>query len=84
MEPIMIPLDRKHLAQRQGTEWELSKKDDYGVYLPFDRWTGNRRSLMRKLEEYGIVPSRQAEEVLLLIPEQPSFREDEPLSRKAI
>lgn len=82
MEPILISLDRKHLAQRFGNNWELSKKDDTGIYRPFDRWAGNRRSLMRKLEEYGIVPSRQAEEVLLLVPEQPSFREDEPLSRK--
>lgn len=82
MEPIIIPLDRKHVVQRTGTTWELAAMEADGRYAVVERWDGNRRSLMRKLEEYGIVPSRQAEEVLMLLPEQPSFREDEPLSKK--
>lgn len=82
MEPIVIPLDKKHIAQRTGHMWELAKLDPDGGYAIFDRWEGNRRSLMHKLEEYGIVPSRQAEETLSLIPERLAFREDEPLSKK--
>lgn len=80
---IQIALDRKHVAYRRDREWEIAKKDDDGIFRTLDRWIGNRRSLFHRLESYGIVPSREAEQELLAIPEQPSFREDEPKHRKA-
>lgn len=73
-----IALDRKHIAYRRDKEWEIAKKADDGVFRTVERWTGNRRSLFYKMADYGIVPSREAEEQLLQIPEQPSFRDDEP------
>jgi hypothetical protein len=82
-EPIVISLDRKHIAQRYDRTWELAKLEPDGTYTLIERWIGNRRSLFHKMEGYGIVPSREAEQALLLIPEQPSFREDEPKHRKA-
>lgn len=81
MEPIVIPVDMKHVVQRHGGEWELLRFTENG-YEVIERWVGNRRSLMRKMEEHGIVPSRKAEETLLLLPEQTKFRDDEPLSKK--
>ena len=82
-QPIQIALDRKHIAYRRDREWEIAKRGDDGVFHTLERWSGNRRSLFHKLEDYGIVPSREAEQALLSIPEQPSFREDEPKHRKA-
>ena len=82
-QPTIIPLDRKHSAARSGRDWELFSRDPDGNAVLLERWTGNRRSLFHKMEQYGIVPSREAEQALLAIPEQPSFREDEPKHRKA-
>lgn len=82
-EPIVIALDRKHIAQRHDRMWELAKLEPDGTYTLIERWTGNRRSLFHKMQGYGIVPSRAAEQELLSIPEQPAFREDEPLNRKS-
>lgn len=75
----MIPLDRKHMAIREGGQWTLAEKDPDRVYRGVETWVGNRRSLHPRLEQRGIVPSRQAEELLAQLSEQPSFREDEPL-----
>lgn len=80
---IQIALDRKHLVQREDRTWTLAKLEPDGRWEIMEQWTGNRRSLFHKLEGYGIVPSREAEQELLTIPEQPSFREDEPKHRKA-
>jgi hypothetical protein len=80
---FQVALDRKHIAYRRGDEWELAKRDDDGVFRTLERWPGNRRSLFHKMEGYGIVPSREAEQALLLVPEQTSFRADEPKHRKA-
>jgi hypothetical protein len=82
-EPIVFSLDRKHIAQRSDRTWELAKLEPDGTYTLIERWVGNRRSLFHKMESYGIVPSREAEQALLSIPEQPAFREDEPLNKKA-
>lgn len=79
---FQIALDRKHIAYRREQEWELAKRGEDGVFHTVERWVGNRRSLFHKMESYGIVPSREAEQALLQVPEQPSFREDEPLNRK--
>jgi hypothetical protein len=81
-QPTQISLDRKHMAYRRDKEWEIAKKDDDGVYRTVERWVGNRRSLFRKMSDHGIVPSRDAELALMQVPEQPGFREDEPLNRK--
>lgn len=80
---FQIALDRKHIAYRRDKEWEIAKKADDGVFRTLERWTGNRRSLFHKMADHGIVPSRDAEQALLEVPEQPGFREDEPLSKKA-
>lgn len=80
---FQIALDRKHIAYRRDKEWELAKKAEDGVFRTVERWTGNRRSIFPKMEQYGIVPSRDAEQALLSVPEQPGFREDDPVNKKA-
>lgn len=82
-QPVQIALDRKHIAYRRDKEWEIAKRGDDGIFHTLERWVGNRRSLFHKMDGYGIVPSREAEQALLSIPEQPSFREDEPKNQKA-
>ena len=80
---FQIALDRKHIAYRRDKEWELAKKAEDGVFRTVERWQGNRRSIFPKMEQYGIVPSRDAEQALLSVPEQPGFREDDPVNKKA-
>ena len=75
---IQIALDRKHIAYRRDKTWEIAKRGDDNVYRTVERWEGSRRSLFHKMESYGIVPSREAEQALMAIPEQPAFRDDEP------
>jgi hypothetical protein len=81
-EPFQVALDRKHIAYRRDAEWELARRSEDGVFRTLERWTGPRRSLFHKMESYGIVPSRDAEQALLALPEQPSFRADDPKVRK--
>ena len=78
-----IILDRKHVARRQDHTWQLLRRDQDGNYVLLEQWRGNRRSLFHKLPSYGIVPSRDAEQALLALPEQPAFRADEEKNRKA-
>jgi len=75
---VSIDLDRRHLAQRDGSNWTLSAKDPDGVYRTIEHWSGNRRSLYRRMDQLGIVPTAVAESRLAEIPEG-SFREDAPL-----
>ena len=68
-------LDRKTEAIRSGERWALRRLQPDGSWDTVDFWQGGRRSLFHKLEERGIVPTREAEAALALIPENQGFKE---------
>lgn len=72
---ITIELDRVHRAIRSGDRWALMKRKPDGTYDSLLVWSGGRRSLFHRCEELGIVPSREAEAQLAVIPETFGFRE---------
>ena len=77
-DTISIDLDRKHLARRTRTGWELCRKDDNGIYRTLKQWDGPRKSIFTACDHYGVVPSRAAEEQINALPEHPAFRDDGP------
>lgn len=75
MTELTIDIDRKTRALRSGERWVLQQKQPDGTYDMVDHWAGGRRSLFQKLEELHIVPTREAEAALALIPESNGFKE---------
>lgn len=72
---LAIELDFKHQVLRSGDRWALRRRQPDGKYETLVTWGGNKRSLARRLEEFGIHPSRAAEARLGSIPEATGFRE---------
>lgn len=73
-----IALDMKHRALRSGDRWALMQRDREGEWQTLETWAGNRRSLFHRLDQRGIVPSRDAEAQLALLPESQGFKERMP------
>lgn len=71
-----IQLDRRHRVQRDEDVWMLEASRNDGGHEVIDVWKGNRRSLMRMLEHYGIHPTREAEAKLAAMPERAAFGPD--------
>lgn len=72
----VIKLDRRHRVVRMDDDWSLQARQIDGSYWAIEHWHGNRRSLMRKLEEHGIHPTREAEQQLAAMPERKAFGPD--------
>ncbi len=72
---ITIEIDRVHRAVRSGDRWALMKRQPDGSHDSIAVWSGGRRSLFHRLEELGIVPSREAEERLSQLPESTGWRD---------
>lgn len=72
---VTIPLDRVHFAIRSGDRWALRKRLPNGELDTLETWAGGRRSLFHHCQSRGIVPSREAEELLALQPETRGFRD---------
>lgn len=75
MTELTIEIDRKHQAVRSGERWALRQKQSDGIWDTIEFWQGGRRSLFQRLEELHIVPTREAEAALALIPESDGFKE---------
>lgn len=75
---ITIDIDLKHRAIRSGDRWALMRRNRDGAWDAVETWAGGRRSLFHRLERHGIVPSREAERRLALVPETQGFRERMP------
>lgn len=69
-----IPLDRLHVVHRDGDRWLLQKKTPEGA-LDLERWQGPVASLRKRLEKFGIVPDRRAEELIGNLGEASGFRD---------
>lgn len=77
MSDVTIQLDAKHRAHRVDNQrWVIQKANRDGVYDMIANWTGNRRSLLRWLEDNKIHPSREAESKIAALPERNGFKED--------
>ncbi|MFA5898335.1 MAG: hypothetical protein WC829_04400 [Hyphomicrobium sp.] len=74
-QDTIIGLDRKHRAIRGGNRWAVQRLLPDGKWDLVEAWDGNRRSLYHWMEKHGIVPSREAEELLGTLPENTGFRE---------
>lgn len=74
---VTIQLDRKHRAIRSGDRWALTAMQSDGTYDLVEAWDGPRRSIFARAEARNIVPSREAERQLALLPERRAFRADE-------
>ncbi|MDQ5918939.1 MAG: hypothetical protein QG660_2054 [Pseudomonadota bacterium] len=72
---ITIELDRVHTALRSGDRWAICKRLPDGTHDTLETWAGGRRSLFHHCNALGIVPSREAEERLALLPETTGFRD---------
>jgi len=72
---IRVDLDRVHFALRSGDRWAVCKRLPDGSSDTLVAWSGGRRGLFNRLEELGIVPSREAEERLAQLPESTGFRD---------
>ena len=72
---ISITLDHKHIARRSGNKWAVQRRQPDGSWDLLKAWTGGRRSLLQFCDEQGIVPTRDAEAALALVPEQQGFKE---------
>lgn len=75
---ITVELDRVHRAVRSGDKWAVMKRLPDGTLDTIALWAGGRRSLFHRCQELGIVPSREAEEALALLPETTGFKERMP------
>ncbi len=72
---IHIQIDAKTIAVRSGNRWAIRRRQPDGSYDTIRTWSGGRRSLMQFLDEQSIVPTRDAEAQLALIPESSGFKE---------
>lgn len=77
MTDTTIDIDAKTRVHHSGDNWVVQRKQPDGRYDMIDHWTGNRRSLMRWLEDNDVHPSREAERQLSLLPERRSFPPDQ-------
>ena len=71
----MIQADRKHRIENKKGAWTIYRMGANG-YEPATTWTGDRRSVFKKLEEMGVEISIDAEEELRAAPEQRTFMGD--------
>ncbi len=72
---ISILIDAKTKALRSGNKWAIMRRQPNGDWDCSRAWTGGRRSLLQYLDEQGIVPTRDAEAALSLVPESSGFKE---------
>lgn len=78
-----IFLDRRHKAVRTSMRWDLYERlSATGIWRQLDQVTGPRKTIYILLERHGIIPSREADAQLNLLPERSSFREDTPEPRQ--
>lgn len=71
-----IQIDMKTRVIRSGDTWLVQRLQPDGHYDMVDHWQGNRRSLMRWLEDNNVHPTREAEQQLAQLPERKSFPAD--------
>ncbi len=71
----VILVDAKTKALRSGNRWCVQRRQSDGSWDMARTWTGGRRSLLQYLQEQGIVPTRDAEAALALVPESQGFKE---------
>lgn len=78
MTDVLIQIDARHKAHRIDNErWVIQKRTKDDAYDMIANWTGNRRSLLRWLEDNKVQPSRAAEEQIAALPERKGFKEDQ-------
>lgn len=75
MTEVTIQIDARHRAHRSGDRWLIQKANQDGVYDMIDQWAGNRRSLLKYLDDHNIHPTRTAEDQLAALPERQGFRD---------
>lgn len=77
MTDVTIQIDHKHRVHRIDNErWVVQRQTNDGVYDMIANWQGNRRSLLRWLEDNKVHPSRAAEDQIAALPERRGFKED--------
>lgn len=69
-------LDHFHTAVRAAKSWHLYRRRPDGHFQLLRNWKGTRKSLYSVLEDFGIEPSRAAEEELMTLTES-TFRVDD-------
>lgn len=72
----VIDIDARTRVHRSGDRWVVQRRQTDGSYDLIANWTGNRRSLMRWLEDNNVYPTREAERQLALLPERRGFPAD--------
>lgn len=78
-DSVEIFLDRRHKAVRTSMRWDLYERiSTTGIWRQLDQVTGPRKTIYTLLERHGIVPSREADEQLNLLPERSMWRQDQP------